>query len=95
VRVFANAVKGQMEAYEITAELRSLDEKKAAVRSRPARSIIEVKLANGVLSIKGEKQEDKKEKENAASARSSVAFRCPRASIPTKSRSALRMGYCR
>ena len=52
-----------MEAYEITAELRSLDEKKAAVRSRPARSIIEVKLANGVLSIKGEKQEDKKEKE--------------------------------
>ncbi len=39
-------------AYEITAELPGLEEKN-----------IEVKLANGVLSIKGEKQEDKKEKE--------------------------------
>ena len=39
-------------AYEITAELPGLDEKN-----------IEVKLANGVLSIKGEKQEDKEEKE--------------------------------
>ncbi len=38
--------------YEITAELPGLDEKH-----------IEVKLANGVLSIKGEKQEDKEEKE--------------------------------
>ena len=52
MRVFANAVKGQMEAYEITAELPGLDEKS-----------IEVKLANGVLSIKGEKQEEKEEKE--------------------------------
>jgi HSP20 family molecular chaperone IbpA len=51
VRVFANAVKGQMEAYEITAELPGLDEKN-----------IEVKLANGVLSIKGEKREEKEEK---------------------------------
>ena len=39
-------------AYEITAELPGLDEKN-----------IEVKLANGVLSIKGEKQEDKEEKQ--------------------------------
>ena len=51
MRVFANAVKGQMEAYEITAELPGLDEK-----------AIEVKLANGVLSIKGEKREEKEEK---------------------------------
>jgi HSP20 family protein len=41
-----------MEAYEITAELPGLDEKN-----------IEMELANGVLSIKGEKQEDKEEKE--------------------------------
>jgi HSP20 family protein len=40
-----------MEAYEITAELPGLDEKN-----------IEVKLANGVLSIKGEKWEKKEEK---------------------------------
>ena len=51
MRVFANAVKAQMEAYEITAELPGLDEKN-----------IEVKLANGVLSIKGEKREEKEEK---------------------------------
>ena len=41
-----------MEAYEITAELPGLDEKN-----------IEVKLANGVLSIKGEKREEKEEKQ--------------------------------
>jgi HSP20 family protein len=39
-------------AYEITVELPGLDEKN-----------IEVKVANGVLSIKGEKQEEKEEKE--------------------------------
>jgi HSP20 family protein len=39
-------------AYEITAELPGLEEKN-----------IEVKLANGVLSIKGEKQEEKEEKQ--------------------------------
>ncbi len=39
-------------AYEITAELPGLDEKN-----------VEVRLANGVLSIKGEKQEEKEEKE--------------------------------
>jgi len=39
-------------AYEITAELPGMDEKN-----------IEVKLANGVLTIKGEKQEEKEEKE--------------------------------
>lgn len=38
-------------AYEITAELPGMDEKS-----------IEVKLADGVLSIKGEKQEEKEEK---------------------------------
>jgi HSP20 family protein len=41
-----------MDAYEITTELPGLDEKN-----------IEVKLANGVLSIKGEKQEEKEEKQ--------------------------------
>ncbi|CCE00198.1 Hsp20/alpha crystallin family protein [Bradyrhizobium sp. STM 3809] len=38
-------------AYELTAELPGLDEKN-----------VEVKVASGVLSIKGEKQEDKEEK---------------------------------
>ncbi len=38
-------------AYEITAELPGMDEKN-----------VEVKVANGVLSIKGEKQEEKEEK---------------------------------
>ncbi len=38
-------------AYEVTAELPGIDEKN-----------IEVKVANGVLTIKGEKQEDKEEK---------------------------------
>ena len=38
-------------AYEITAELPGIDEKK-----------IDVKVANGVLTIKGEKQEEKEEK---------------------------------
>jgi len=38
-------------AYEITAELPGIDEKN-----------VEVKVANGVLSIKGEKQEEKEEK---------------------------------
>ncbi len=38
-------------AYEVTAELPGLDEKN-----------VEVKVANGVLTIKGEKQEDKEEK---------------------------------
>ncbi len=38
-------------AYEVTAELPGLDEKN-----------VEVKVASGVLSIKGEKQEDKEEK---------------------------------
>ncbi len=38
-------------AYEITAELPGIDEKN-----------VDVKVANGVLTIKGEKQEDKEEK---------------------------------
>ena len=40
------------QAYEITAELPGMEEKN-----------IEVRLANGVLSIKGEKQEEKEEKD--------------------------------
>ena len=39
-------------AYEITAELPGMDEKN-----------VEVKLANGILTIKGEKQEEKEEKQ--------------------------------
>jgi HSP20 family protein len=39
-------------AYEITAELPGIDEKN-----------VEVKLANGMLTIKGEKKEDKEEKQ--------------------------------
>ncbi len=77
-------------AYEITAELPGLDEKN-----------IELKLANGVLSIKGEKQEEKEEKEkdcigvSVASVPSSAAFRYPMMSRRTKSRPALKMEYCR
>ncbi len=77
-------------AYEITAELPGLDEKN-----------IEVKLANGVLSIKGEKQEEKEEKEKDYYRRersfgsSSAAFRYPMMSRRRKSRPALKMGYCR
>ena len=77
-------------AYEITAELPGLDEKN-----------MEVKLSNGVLSIKGEKQEEKEEKgktitgASAASAPSSAAFRYPTVLRPAKSRPALKMGYCR
>jgi HSP20 family protein len=41
----------QEKAFELTAELPGLDEKN-----------VEVKVANGVLTIKGEKQEDKEEK---------------------------------
>jgi HSP20 family protein len=41
----------QEKAFELTAELPGLDEKN-----------VEIKVANGVLTIKGEKQEDKEEK---------------------------------
>ena len=63
----------QEKAFELTAELPGLDEKN-----------VEVKVANGVLTIKGEKQEEKEEKnkdfhcEGAhASARSSARFASP------------------
>jgi HSP20 family protein len=77
-------------AYEITAELPGLEEKN-----------IEVKLANGVLSIKGEKQVRKKRKRrttigaSAALARSSAAFRYPMMLRRTKSRPTSKIGYCR
>ena len=79
-------------AYEITAELPGLDEKN-----------IEVKLANGVLSIKGEKQEEKEEKEKEKDyyrrERSfgsfERGFQVPDDVEEAKSRPALKMGYCR
>jgi HSP20 family protein len=67
--------------YEITAELPGMDE-----------SNIDVKFADGVLTIKGEKQEEKEEKKriiispSAAMVPSSVAFRSRRAWMPTRSR---------
>ena len=70
-------------AYEITAELPGMDEKN-----------VEVKLANGVLTIKGEKQEEKEEKKKDYYMRErrfgsfQRAFRCRMASIPTRSRQA-------
>ena len=72
-------------ACETTAELPGLDEKN-----------IEVKLANGVLSIKGEKQEEKEEKQKDYYRRErsfgSPSAACPRVSIPTKSRPVLKNG---
>ena len=68
-------------AYEVTAELPGLDEKN-----------VEVKLANGGLTIKGDKREEKEEKKkdyyltNVTSVPSSGASVCPKALIPTKSR---------
>ena len=68
-------------AYEITAELPGMDEKN-----------IEVKFADGVLTVEGEKK-DKKEEKNKdyyLSERSTAPFsarsRFPMASIPTRSR---------
>jgi HSP20 family protein len=57
--------------YEITAELPGIEEKD-----------VEVKLANGVLTIRGEKRDEKEEKKkiticaSVASVRSSARFRC-------------------
>jgi len=73
------------DAYEVTAELPGMNEKN-----------IEVKLANGVLTIRGEKQEEKEKKRrtttsrNAASAPSSATSQCRKASTPTRSRQASR-----
>jgi HSP20 family protein len=67
--------------YEITAELPGMDE-----------SNIDVKFADGVLTIKGEKKEEKEEKKkdyyllSAVMAPSSAAFRFRKAWMPTKSR---------
>jgi HSP20 family protein len=71
--------------YEVTAELPGLDEKN-----------IEVTVANGMLTIKGEKKEEKEEKKkdyylsepNAASDPSSARSACLKASTPTASRPA-------
>ena len=66
--------------YEITAELPGLDEKN-----------VEVKFAEGFLTIKGEKREEKEEKKkdyylrSAASGPSNARSRCLRASTPTRS----------
>jgi HSP20 family protein len=53
-----------------------------------------VKLANGVLSIKGEKQEEKEEKEKDYYRRER-SFQVPEGVRRTKSWPALKMGYCR
>ena len=66
-------------AYEITAELPGMDEKN-----------IEVKFADGVLTIKGEKKDEKEEKRritisaSAATAHFSARSRFPKALIPTR-----------
>jgi HSP20 family molecular chaperone IbpA len=68
-------------ACEITAELPGMDEKN-----------IEVKFADGVLTIKGEKKDEKEEKRritisaSAATAPFSARSRFPMALIPTRSR---------
>ena len=78
-------------AYEVTAELPGMDEKN-----------VEVKFANGVLTIKGEKKEEKEERKkgrrtiifrNAVMARSSGRSPCRTASMPTRSMRRSRMGY--
>ena len=72
--------------YEITAELPGMDEKN-----------IDVKFADGILTIKGEKTEEKEEKRrattfrNGASAPSSARSRFPLVSMPTRSMQASRM----
>ena len=67
-------------AYEITSELPGgMGEKN-----------VEVNFANGVLTIKGEKQEEREEKKKGYHMRErslgSFELRCPRASMPTRSR---------
>ena len=68
-------------AFEVHADLPGLDEKN-----------IEVKVANGVLTIKGEKEENKEEKKKDFHMRErrfgsfERALRSPRASTPTRSR---------
>jgi HSP20 family protein len=70
--------------YEITTELAGLEGKN-----------VEVKFADGMLTIKGEKQEEKEERKrrrrttisaSAATARSNVPPKCPTVSTPTRSR---------
>ena len=68
-------------AYEITAELPGMDE-----------SNIEVKFSDGILTITGEKSEEKEERRrtticpSVGTARSSVRSPCRPVSIPTRSR---------
>ena len=68
-------------AYEITAELPGMDEKN-----------VEVKVVDDILTIKGEKQEEKEEKKrttisaNAGSGHSNVPLRYPRAWTKARSR---------
>ena len=76
--------------YEITAELPGMDE-----------SNIDVKFADGLLTIKGEKKKEKEEKkraitsQNAVTAPSSAAFRFRKASMPTRSRRSSRTACSR
>lgn len=75
-------------AYEITAELPGMDEKN-----------IEVKFADGVLTIRGEKKDEKEEKKKDyyLSERSYGSFsarsKFPMASIPTRSRQPSRRAF--
>ena len=77
-------------AYEITAELPGMDEKN-----------IEVKMTDGGLTIKGEKQEEKEEKKKdyylheRHLARSNAASMCPRALTRTRSKQASRKASLR
>ncbi len=58
-------------AYEITAELPSMDEKN-----------VEVKVANGVLCIKGEKQEEKERRKEEGLLQARAQLRLVRALVP-------------
>ncbi len=78
------------DAYEVKAELPGMDEKN-----------VEVKLANGVLTIEGQKREEKEGKKrttiftSAASDRSSPGSRCRKASIRIRSGQASRTEFSR
>jgi HSP20 family protein len=67
--------------YEITADLPGMEEKN-----------IEIKVTDGVLTMKGERQEEKEEKKrtitcrSAASVRSNVASNCPKVSMQKRSK---------
>jgi HSP20 family molecular chaperone IbpA len=77
-------------AYELTAELPGMDE-----------SNVELKVAGGVLTIKGEKKEERRKRagtacsRSAASARSNARSRCQKALISIGSRQVSRWVYLR